>query len=141
MSHSISTPSLHEDLLTPRLYPTDLPKAARTNLSEQRQCFEAMPQEMERDDNSDHFDRKTNLGRLAQLTPKQREAYGSDLVRSCLSECSGFLGCQELSRRLASKGRDERSRLFLNRGVLAEGMAINLPSLSSREAITWFPLS
>ena len=71
MSSSISAPSHYEDLLTPRLYATDLPKAARNNLSEQRQCFEAMLQEMERDDNSDHFDRKANLGRLTQLTPSR----------------------------------------------------------------------
>ncbi|MFN7821022.1 MAG: magnesium-protoporphyrin IX monomethyl ester (oxidative) cyclase [Cyanobacteriota bacterium] len=154
MSVSISTPFLYENLLTPRFYTTDIAKAALADLSEQRQCFEAMLQEMERDYNRDHFDRRANLDRLAELTPKERQAYGSYLVRSCVSEFSGFLLFKELSQRLVLKGRNELSRLFnlmardearhagfLNRALLSEGIAIDLPSLSAKRAITWNPLS
>ncbi|MFM7643113.1 MAG: ferritin family protein [Cyanobium sp.] len=154
MSVCISTPSLHEDLLTPCFYPTGIAKAAQANLSEQRQCFEAMLLEMERDDSRDNFDRKASLDRLAELNPKERQAYGSYLVRSCVCEFSGFLLFKELSRRLASKGRHELSRLFnlmardearyagfFNRPLLADGIAIDLHSFSARRAIIWFPLS
>lgn len=149
-----TAPHLREDLLTPRLYTTDLAKAARTDLQEQRPAFEAMLQEMETDYNRDHFDRKAPLDRLRDLDPEQKAAYESYLVRSCVSEFSGFLLFKELSRQLIKAGRAELGRLFslmardearhagfLNRALLAEGISIDLPSLSGRRPITWFPLS
>jgi len=149
-----TAPHLREDLLTPRFYTTDLAKAARTDLQEQRPAFEAMLQEMETDYNRDHFDRKAPLDRLRDLNPEQKAAYESYLVRSCVSEFSGFLLFKELSRQLIKAGRAELGRLFslmardearhagfLNRALLAEGISIDLPSLSGRRPITWFPLS
>lgn len=149
-----TAPHLREDLLTPRFYTTDLAKAARTDLQEQRPAFEAMLQEMETDYNRDHFDRKAPLDRLRDLDPEQKAAYESYLVRSCVSEFSGFLLFKELSRQLIKAGRAELGRLFslmardearhagfLNRALLAEGISIDLPSLSGRRPITWFPLS
>jgi len=149
-----TAPHLREDLLTPRSYTTDLAKAARTDLQEQRPAFEAMLQEMETDYNRDHFDRKAPLDRLRDLDPEQKAAYESYLVRSCVSEFSGFLLFKELSRQLIKAGRAELGRLFslmardearhagfLNRALLAEGISIDLPSLSGRRPITWFPLS
>ncbi len=44
-------PSAHhlsEDLLTPRFYTTETKKAARTNLSQQKQAFDAVMAEMKR---------------------------------------------------------------------------------------------
>ena len=149
-----TAPHLREDLLTPRFYTTDLAKAARTDLAGQRPAFEAMLQEMETDYNRDHFDRKAPLDRLRDLDPEQKAAYESYLVRSCVSEFSGFLLFKELSRQLIKAGRAELGRLFslmardearhagfLNRALLAEGISIDLPSLSGRRPITWFPLS
>jgi magnesium-protoporphyrin IX monomethyl ester (oxidative) cyclase len=107
-----TAPHLREDLLTPRLYTTDLAKAARTDLQEQRPAFEAMLQEMETDYNRDHFDRKAPLDRLRDLDPEQKAAYESYLVRSCVSEFSGFLLFKELSRQLIKAGRAELGRLF-----------------------------
>jgi magnesium-protoporphyrin IX monomethyl ester (oxidative) cyclase len=151
---SVATPHLREDLLAPRFYTTDVRKAARTDLDPQREIFDALLQEMEQDYNRDHFDRRACLSRLQSLTPKEREAYESYLVRSCVSEFSGFLLFKELSRRLAVAGRSELSRLFnlmardearhagfLNRALLAEGVTLDLPSLSSQRSLTWFPLS
>jgi magnesium-protoporphyrin IX monomethyl ester (oxidative) cyclase len=113
-----------------------------------------MLQEMETDYNRDHFDRKAPLDRLRDLDPEQKAAYESYLVRSCVSEFSGFLLFKELSRQLIKAGRAELGRLFslmardearhagfLNRALLAEGISIDLPSLSGRRPITWFPLS
>jgi magnesium-protoporphyrin IX monomethyl ester (oxidative) cyclase len=149
-----TAPHLREDLLTPRFYTTDLAKAARTDLAGQRPAFEAMLQEMESDYNRDHFDRKAPLDRLRDLDPEQKAAYESYLVRSCVSEFSGFLLFKELSRQLQKAQRPELSRLFnlmardearhagfLNRALLAEGISIDLPALSGRRPITWFPLS
>jgi magnesium-protoporphyrin IX monomethyl ester (oxidative) cyclase len=149
-----TAPHLREDLLTPRFYTTELAKAARTDFQEQRPAFEAMLQEMETDYNRDHFDRKAPLDRLRDLDPEQKAAYESYLVRSCVSEFSGFLLFKELSRQLIKAGRAELGRLFslmardearhagfLNRALLAEGISIDLPSLSGRRPITWFPLS
>jgi magnesium-protoporphyrin IX monomethyl ester (oxidative) cyclase len=71
-----------------------------------------------------------------------------------VSEFSGFLLFKELSRRLKQAGRPELGELFqlmardevrhagfLNRALMAEGIAIDLPSLSTKRPITWFPLS
>jgi magnesium-protoporphyrin IX monomethyl ester (oxidative) cyclase len=151
---SVGTPHLREDLLAPRFYTTEVAKAARTDLTPQREAFAALLQEMETDYNRDHFDRRACLHRLQSLTPKEREAYESYLVRSCVSEFSGFLLFKELSRRLAVAGRSELSRLFnlmardearhagfLNRALLAEGLTLDLPSLSGQRTLTWFPLS
>ncbi len=75
-------------------------------------------------------------------------------MRSCVSEFSGFLLFKELSRQLQKSGRPELSRLFnlmardqarhagfLNRALVAEGIQLDLPSLSGKRPITWFPLS
>ena len=149
-----AAPHLREDLLTPRFYTTEIAKAARTDLAGQRQAFEAMLSEMEADYNREHFDRRAPLGRLVNLSPKEKAAYESYLVRSCVSEFSGFLLFKELSRRLQQARRPELSRLFnlmardearhagfLNRALVAEGIEIDLPSLSGKRSITWFPLS
>jgi magnesium-protoporphyrin IX monomethyl ester (oxidative) cyclase len=71
-----------------------------------------MLQEMETDYNRDHFDRKAPLDRLRDLDPEQKAAYESYLVRSCVSEFSGFLLFKELSRQLIKAGRAELGRLF-----------------------------
>jgi magnesium-protoporphyrin IX monomethyl ester (oxidative) cyclase len=147
-------PHLREDLLTPRFYTTEIAKAASTDLAGQRAAFEAMLAEMEADYNREHFDRKAPLDRLRELTAVQKEAYESYLVRSCVSEFSGFLLFKELSRRLFKASRPELGRLFqlmardearhagfLNRALVAEGIEIDLPSLSGKRPITWFPLS
>ena len=153
-SAATAAPHLREDLLTPRFYTTEIAKAARTDLTLQRPAFEAMLGEMEADYNRDHFDRKAPLNRLRDLNPDQKAAYESYLVRSCVSEFSGFLLFKELSRQLQQAQRPELSRLFnlmardearhagfLNRALVAEGIEIDLPSLSGKRPITWFPLN
>lgn len=154
MTATSAAPHLREDLLTPRFYTTEIDKAARTSLEEQRPLFEAMLREMENDYNRDHFDRRAPLERLRDLSAEEKQAYESYLVRSCVSEFSGFLLFKELSRRLIQSGRAELGRMFqlmardearhagfLNRALVAEGIEIDLPSLSGRRPITWFPLS
>jgi magnesium-protoporphyrin IX monomethyl ester (oxidative) cyclase len=154
MTPTASAPHLREDLLTPRFYTTEINKAARTNVEAQRPAFEAMLAEMEADYNRDHFDRKAPLDRLRALSPEAKAAYESYLVRSCVSEFSGFLLFKELSRQLGIAKRPELSRLFnlmardearhagfLNRALVAEGIEIDLPSLSGKRPITWFPLN
>ena len=67
-----------------------------------------------------------------------------------MSEFSGFLLFKELSRRLLQAGRAELSHLFqlmardearhagfLNRALVAEGITIDLPGLSTKRPITW----
>ena len=147
-------PHLRDDLLTPRFYTTEIAKAASTDLAGQRAAFEAMLAEMEADYNREHFDRKVPLDRLRVLSAVEKEAYASYLVRSCVSEFSGFLLFKELSRRLFKARRPELGRLFqlmardearhagfLNRALVAEGISIDLPSLSSKRPVIWFPLS
>ncbi|MEB3352958.1 MAG: ferritin family protein, partial [Cyanobacteriota bacterium] len=112
MTATPAAPHLREDLLTPRFYTTEIEKAARTSLHGQRQVFEAMLGEMQADYNRDHFDRKAPLSRLRDLSPEEKEAYESYLVRSCVSEFSGFLLFKELSRRLKQAGRPELGELF-----------------------------
>ena len=151
---STTAPHLREDLLAPRFYTTEIDKAARTCLDLERPAFEAMLGEMEADYNRDHFDRQAPLGRLQALSPEEKQAYESYLVRSCVSEFSGFLLFKELSRRLFQARRQELGRLFqlmardearhagfLNRALVAEGISIDLPSLSSKRPVIWFPLS
>ena len=153
-SGTAPAPHLQENLLTPRFYTTEIAKAARTKLDLQRPAFEAMLAEMEADYNREHFDRKAPLDRLRALAPEQKTAYESYLVRSCVSEFSGFLLFKELSRQLQKASRPELSRLFnlmardearhagfLNRALVAEGIEIDLPSLSGKRPITWFPLN
>lgn len=149
-----AAPHLRENLLTPRFYTTEIAKAARTDLGQQRPVFEAMLAEMETDYNREHIDRKAPLARLYELNAAEKSAYESYLVRSCVSEFSGFLLFKELSRQLSKANRPELGRLFnlmardearhagfLNRALLAEGIAIDLPALSGRRPITWFPLN
>ena len=84
-------PHLNENLLTPRFYTTEFDKAAKTDLEIARQDFDAMFKEMESDYNLKHFDRKASLDRLNELSPNDKAVYESYLVRSVVSEFSGFL--------------------------------------------------
>ena len=149
-----SAPHLREDLLTPRFYTTEIEKAANTNLEGARQRFDALLAEMQADHNRDHFDRRAPLDRLQALSQEEKEAYESYLVRSCVSEFSGFLLFKELSRRLKEAQRPEMGELFqlmardearhagfLNRALVLEGIELDLPQLSGRRPVTWFPLS
>ena len=49
-------PHLDENLLTPRFYVTEFKKAAKTELTDAREEFEAMLSEMKADYNCTHFD-------------------------------------------------------------------------------------
>ena len=92
-------PHLDENLLTPRFYTTEFDKAAKTDLDIARKDFEAMFKEMESDYNLKHFDRKASLERLDELSPSDKAIYESYLVRSVVSEFSGFLLFKEISNR------------------------------------------
>ena len=72
-------------------YTTEFEKAAKTDLDIAREDFEAMFKEMEADYNLKHFDRKASLERLNELSPEDKSVYESYLVRSVVSEFSGFL--------------------------------------------------
>ncbi|MFL0791012.1 MAG: magnesium-protoporphyrin IX monomethyl ester (oxidative) cyclase [Prochlorococcus sp.] len=152
-SKAPAAPHLSEDLLTPRFYITEFDKAAQTSLERTRPEFEALIKEMEADYNRTHFDRKACLDRLQELSPEEKSVYESYLVRSCVSEFSGFLLFKEMARQL-KKGRPELSKIFtllsrdearhagfLNRALVSEGIDIDLPHLGGKRPATWFPLS
>jgi len=151
---NLPAPHLSEDILTPRFYITEFKKAARTNIEQTRPLFEALKNEMEADYNRNHFDRKASLIRLGSLSPEEKQVFESYLVRSCVSEFSGFLLFKELSRQLKKAKRSELSYMFkmlardearhagfLNRALVLEGIEIDLPTLSGKRPATWFPLS
>ena len=147
-------PHLNENLLTPRFYVTEFNKASKTNLDDAREEFEAMFNEMKADYNCTHFDRKASLERLQELPQKDKEVYESYLVRSVVSEFSGFLLFKEISNRLKKNGNKDLSKLFtflardearhagfLSRALVAEGIEVDLPHLGGKRAATWFPIS
>ncbi|WP_320674608.1 magnesium-protoporphyrin IX monomethyl ester (oxidative) cyclase [Prochlorococcus sp. MIT 1341] len=147
-------PHLDENLLTPRFYTTEFDKAAKTNLEIARSDFEAMFKEMEADYNLKHFDRKASLERLNELSPEDKSVYESYLVRSVVSEFSGFLLFKEISNRFKKAGQKELGQFFqflardearhagfLGRALKAEGINIDLPNLPKKRAATFFPLS
>ena len=147
-------PHLNENLLTPRFYVTEFNKASKTNLEDAREEFEAMFNEMKADYNCTHFDRKASLDRLQELPQKDKEVYESYLVRSVVSEFSGFLLFKEISNRLKKNGNKDLSKLFtflardearhagfLSRALVAEGIEVDLPHLGGKRAATWFPIS
>ncbi len=147
-------PHLDENLLTPRFYTTEFDKASKTDLDIARKDFEAMFKEMEADYNLKHFDRKASLERLKELSPEDKSVYESYLVRSVVSEFSGFLLFKEISNRFKKANRPELGQFFqflardearhagfLGRALKAEGINIDLPNLPKKRAATFFPLS
>jgi magnesium-protoporphyrin IX monomethyl ester (oxidative) cyclase len=151
---ALPAPHLSEDLLTPRFYITEFNKAARTNIEGTRLQIDAMTKEMEADYNCNHFDRKVSLTRLKSLSSEEKVIYESYLVRSCVSEFSGFLLFKELSRQLKKANRTDLSHIFqmlardearhagfLNRALVSEGIEIDLPHLSTKRPVTFFPLN
>ena len=80
---SVATPHLREDLLAPRVYTTEVTKAARTDLDRQRETF----------------DRRACLSRLAELTAEERKnrrccstpwaGPGLTIARPCRRESGG----------------------------------------------------
>ncbi len=147
-------PHLDENLLTPRFYTTEFDKASKTDLEIARQDFEAMFKEMEADYNLKHFDRKASLERLNELSKEDKAVYESYLVRSVVSEFSGFLLFKEISNRFKKSGRAELGQFFtflardearhagfLGRALKSEGINVDLPNLPKKRAATFFPLS
>ncbi len=147
-------PHLDENLLTPRFYTTEFKKAAKTDLEIARKDFDAIYKEMEADYNLKHFDRKASLERLNDLSPEDKAVYESYLVRSVVSEFSGFLLFKEISNRFKKAGRTElgeffkllardeaRHAGFLGRALKAEGINVDLPNLPKKRSATFFPLS
>ncbi len=147
-------PHLDDNLLTPRFYTTEFDKAAKTDLEIARKDFEAMFKEMEADYNLKHFDRKASLERLNELSTSDKAVYESYLVRSVVSEFSGFLLFKEISNRFKKAGRQELGQFFqflardearhagfLGRALKAEGINVDLPNLGNKRAATFFPLS
>ena len=113
-----------------------------------------MFKEMEADYNMKHFDRKASLERLSELSPEDKAIYESYLVRSVVSEFSGFLLFKEISNRFKKSGRQELGQFFtflardearhagfLGRALKAEGINVDLPNLGNKRAATFFPLS
>ena len=147
-------PHLNENLLSPRFYTTEFEKAAKTDLDIARKDFEAMFKEMEADYNLKHFDRKASLDRLNDLSPSDKAVYESYLVRSVVSEFSGFLLFKEISNRFKKAGKKELAQFFqflsrdearhagfLARALKSEGINVDLPSLGNKRAAQFFPLS
>ena len=147
-------PHLNENLLTPRFYVTEFNKASKTDLTDAREEFEAMYNEMKSDYNCTHFDRKASLERLQELPQKTKEVYESYLVRSVVSEFSGFLLFKEIANRLKKSGSKDLSKLFtflardearhagfLSRALVSEGIEVDLPHLGGKRGATWFPIS
>ena len=145
---------VRDTILTPRFYTTDFDAMAAMDLQPNVLELEAICEEFRKDYNRHHFVRNDEFdGAAAKLDPKTRQVFVEFLEQSCTSEFSGFLLYKELSRRIKSKipllaecfahmARDEaRHAGFLNRALVAEGIEIDLPSLSGRRPITWFPLS
>ena len=147
-------PHLDENLLTPRFYTTEFDKASKTDLDIAKKDFEAVFKEMEADYNLKHFDRKASLERLNELSPEDKSVYESYLVRSVVSEFSGFLLFKEISNRFKKSGRKELGQFFqflardearhagfLGRALKEEGINVDLPNLPKKRAATFFPLS
>ena len=105
-------PHLDENLLTPRFYTTEFDKANKTDIDKAKDEFEAMYNEMAADYNRTHFDRKASLDRLQDLTFEQKSVYESYLVRSVVSEFSGFLLFKEISNRFKKAGRKDLGQFF-----------------------------
>ena len=105
-------PHLDENLLTPRFYTTEFDKACKTNLDKARAEFDAMYKEMEADYNRTHFDRKASLDRLQELSDEDKAVYESYLVRSVVSEFSGFLLFKEISNRFKKAGKKDLGQFF-----------------------------
>ena len=89
-----------------------------------------------------------------QLSPEDKAVYESYLVRSVVSEFSGFLLFKEISNRFKKSGRTELGQLFtflardearhagfLGRALKSEGINVDLPNLPKKRAATFFPLS
>ena len=111
-------PHLDENLLTPRFYTTEFEKAAQTDLEIARRDFQAMFNEMQADYNLKHFDRKASLERLNELSEEDKSVYESYLVRSVVSEFSGFLLFKEISNRFKKANRPELGQFFqLSRSI------------------------
>ena len=105
-------PHLDENLLTPRFYTTEFEKAAKTDLAAVQEEFRATFKEMETDYNLTHFDRNASLDRLQELSPEDKSIYESYLVRSVVSEFSGFLLFKEISNRFNKAGRKDLGQFF-----------------------------
>jgi len=141
-----SAPHLREDLLTPRFYTTDIKLAAQTDFAEaERVAFEAMFQEMESTTTAITSMVRPHSSVCAARLGGEGGLIENYLVHSCVSEspascCSAVpppTGSPELSRLFALMDRDEvRHAGYLNRALAAEGIEIDLTTLSVRRPIT-----
>lgn len=154
---TLSKPSLNETtvqakettMLSPRFYTTDFDAMDRIDVSPIRREFDALIQELERDENNGHFERGPEFAKdIRELSDPLRKEFLDFLVSSVTAEFSGCVLYNDIKRNVKNPDiqalmgymtRDEsRHAGFINQSLKDFGLAVDLGFLKREKKYTYF---
>ncbi|MEM1361722.1 MAG: magnesium-protoporphyrin IX monomethyl ester (oxidative) cyclase [Pseudomonadota bacterium] len=142
--------AMQNTLLTPRFYTTDFDELDAINVSDIREEWDALIDEMASDPNKGHFRKNEDWDDVDWdgMEPQLKKEFIDFLISSCTAEFSGCVLYKEMKRRGANKdvtqlfqlmARDEaRHAGFINDALREAGLAVNLGFLTQKKKYTYF---
>ncbi|WP_198970701.1 magnesium-protoporphyrin IX monomethyl ester (oxidative) cyclase [Xylophilus sp. ASV27] len=147
--NSSTETAMRDTLLTPRFYTTNFKAMDRIDVEPIRAQWDALMQEFEADNNTDHFQRPADMaGNYSQLPAPLYKEFSEFLISSITSEFSGCVLYAEIKKRVTNPdmkllfgymARDEsRHAGFINQWLKDFGIGVDLGFLARAKKYTYF---
>ena len=149
-SEAATALAMQNTLLTPRFYTTDFDEMDAIDVSDVRDEWDELIDEMAADPNKGHFKKNEDWDKIdwEGMDPELKKEFIDFLISSCTAEFSGCVLYKEMKRRgnnhdithlFQLMARDEaRHAGFINDALREAGIAVNLGFLTQKKKYTYF---